>query len=84
MKTKPFYLVIDVESRTAKRVTQRWPSLYAGEIVARFQLEVPDETIPLGVPYQLVLDDPGALAVAVEPVLVEPVAVAVGEVDDDA
>ena len=72
MKTKPFYLVIDTETRTAKRVTQRWPSLYSNEIVARFQLDVPDHVIPLGVPYQLVLDDPSAIAVAVDPVAVEP------------
>ena len=47
MKTRPCYVVIDVDpgvgtAPIVKRVTKRWPQLEGGEIVARLQLEIPD------------------------------------------
>jgi len=65
VKTKPFYLVI--EGTTAKRVTQRWPTLYPGEFAKRLAVTIPDEVLPLGTIYQLELDaDPTGLVVTAE------------------
>lgn len=46
MKTRPSYLVIDSDRRVIVRTTQRWPTLYPGEIVVRIALEIPEDLIP--------------------------------------
>lgn len=66
MKTKPFYLVINTDSRTVVRTRQSWPQLEPGEIIVRLVLEVPDELIPKAV--EIVIEDIDAIGVAVEPV----------------
>ena len=76
MKTKPAYLVIDTDRRAPAivRVTQRKPYLDAGEMTVRVEISIPDEAIAGAVTYQLVIDDPAAIAIplAADPVPVEP------------
>ena len=74
MKTKPAYLVIDTHRHGAPaivRVTQRWPTLFGGEIAVRLSLEVPDEVMP-SVTYWTTIGDPTAIIVSAEPIPVEP------------
>lgn len=68
MKTKPFYLVVDITGRQprADRVRASWPSLEPGEIVVRLMLEIPDSVLPNV--QEIQIDDLEALGVAVEPV----------------
>ena len=46
MKTRPSYLVIDTDRRVIVRTTQRWPTLYPGEIVVRVVIAIPETLIP--------------------------------------
>lgn len=80
MRTKPAYLIIDVDRQAVVRSTQRWPTLYGGEIAVRVRLEVPDDLIPSGV-YDIEIDDPDAIAVDATAV---PIAPPVEEEDNDA
>lgn len=68
MKTAPAYLVIDTQGRrpTISHVRARWPSLYSGQIVVRLSLEIPDALLPQL--QQIKLEDPEAMAIAVEEV----------------
>lgn len=71
MRTRPAYLVIDADRARIVRSTQRWPQLSEGEFTVRIRLEIPEQLIPNGV-YNLEVDDPEAIAVAIEPVTAEP------------
>lgn len=68
MRTKPAYLIIDSDRKTIVRSTQRWPTLYPGEIVVRVRLEIPDHLIPQV--QEITVDDIDAM-VRVEPVPIE-------------
>ena len=71
MKTQPAYLVIDTFGRrpTISHVRAKWPTLYAGQIVVRIAIEIPDALIPQI--QQVVIEDLGAMTLAVEPVEIE-------------
>lgn len=71
MRTRPAYLVIDLDRARIVRSTTRWPTLYEGEFACRIRLEIPDELIP-NVVYEVTVDDPEAIGVAVEPVAANP------------
>lgn len=66
MKTKPFYLVVNADTRTVVRTRQSWPVLEPGEILLKLQLEIPDELFPHI--QEIQIEDLEALGVAVEPV----------------
>lgn len=66
MKTRPFYLVINSETRRVVRSRTSWPQLEPGEIVVRLTLEIPESVIPQI--QEIILDDVDAIGIAAEPV----------------
>ena len=70
MRTRPAYLVIDADRARIVRSTQRWPTLYEGEFAVRIRLEIPEALVP-NVVYDIEVDEPDAIGIAVEAVAIE-------------